>query len=77
MWDVAPCSHLKLTDVSEVRSASIIALMMEEIRTSETSVNFNVTTQRYIPEYSKLHTLRRENPKSHIVLVLCLQIALL
>jgi hypothetical protein len=23
---------------------------MEEVRTSETSVNFNVTTRRYIPE---------------------------
>jgi hypothetical protein len=33
-----------LTDVSEVRTASI---------TSETSVNFNVTTPRYIPEDSK------------------------
>jgi hypothetical protein len=27
---------------------------MEAVRTSETSVNFNVTTRRYIPEYSKL-----------------------
>jgi hypothetical protein len=33
----------------------IIALMMEAVRTSETSVNFNVTTRRYIPEDSKLH----------------------
>jgi hypothetical protein len=33
--DVAPCSH---------------ALMMEAIRTSETSVNFNVATRRYTPE---------------------------
>jgi hypothetical protein len=28
--------------------------MMEAVRTSETSVNFNVTTWRYIPEDSKL-----------------------
>jgi len=42
-----------------------IALMMEAVRTSETSVNFNVTTRRYIPEDSKLHTRRRENLKSH------------
>jgi hypothetical protein len=28
---------------------------MEAVRTSETSVNFNVTTRRYIPEDSKLH----------------------
>jgi hypothetical protein len=56
-----------LTDVSEVRTASIIraviALMMEAVRTSETSVNLNVSTLRYIPEDSELHTCRRENPK--------------
>jgi hypothetical protein len=50
-----------------VRTASIIiALMMEAVRTSETSVNFNVTTQDNIPEDSKLHTRRRENLNSHI-----------
>jgi hypothetical protein len=41
------------------------ALMMEAVRTSETSVNFNVTTRRYIPEDSKLHTRRRVSLKSH------------
>jgi hypothetical protein len=45
-----------LTDVSEVRTASIIrAVMLEELRTSETSANSNATTRRYIPENSKLH----------------------
>jgi hypothetical protein len=29
--------------------------MIEAVRTSETSVNLNVTTRRYIPEDSKLH----------------------
>jgi hypothetical protein len=43
-----------LTDVSQVRTASIIVLIMEAIRISETSGNFNVTTARYIPENSKL-----------------------
>jgi hypothetical protein len=38
---------------------------MEAVRTSETSVNLNVNTRRYIPEDSKLHTRRRENLKSH------------
>jgi hypothetical protein len=33
----------------------IIALMMEAVRTSETTVNINLTTWRYIPENSKLH----------------------
>jgi hypothetical protein len=44
------------------------ALMMEAVRTSETSVNFNWTTQRYIPKDCKLHTCRRENLKSRIIL---------
>jgi hypothetical protein len=39
--------------------------MMEAVRTCETSVNFNVTTRRYIPEDSKLNGRRRENLKSH------------
>jgi hypothetical protein len=56
--DVASCSHVEVDDVSEVRTASItraiIALMMEAVRISETSVNFKVTTRRYIPEHSKL-----------------------
>jgi hypothetical protein len=46
-------------------TASTIALMMEAVRTSETSVHSNETTRRYIPEDSKLHTRRRENLKSH------------
>jgi hypothetical protein len=61
---------LKLTDVSEVRTASIIiALMMEAVRTSETSVNIIVTTRRYIPEDSKLHAHRRDNLKSSVGLL--------
>jgi hypothetical protein len=60
-----------LTDVSEVHTTSIIgtmnliALMMEAVRTSETSVSIYLTTRQYIPEDSKLHTRRRENLKSH------------
>jgi hypothetical protein len=53
---------LKLTDVSEVRTASIngatIVLMMEAERTSETSVIFNLTTRCYIPEDSKLEVIK-------------------
>jgi hypothetical protein len=41
--------------------------MMEEARTSETSVD-NYFTRQYIPEdKSELHTRRRENMKSHKV----------
>jgi hypothetical protein len=46
---------------------AVIVLMMEAVRTSETSVNFNVTTRRYIPEDSKLHIRRLENLKSHML----------
>jgi hypothetical protein len=47
--------------VSEVRAASIIVLMMEAARTSETSADIQLRTQQYIPEDSELHTRRREN----------------
>jgi hypothetical protein len=46
-WDVAPCGL----------GAQVIALIMEAVRTFETSVNFNVTTGRCIPEDSKLQKL--------------------
>jgi hypothetical protein len=46
----------------------IIALMMEAASTSETSVNFYQTTQRYNPEGSHFHTRRRENLKFHLVI---------
>jgi hypothetical protein len=42
-WDVAPCSHVEV-------DRSIIAVMMEAVRISETSPHFNVTTRRYIPD---------------------------
>jgi hypothetical protein len=53
------------TDVSEVRAASIIALMMEAARTSETTVDVQLRTLNYIPEDSELHT-RRQSHKSLI-----------
>jgi hypothetical protein len=39
-------------------------MMMEAVRTSETSVDVQLRTRQYIPEESELHTLRRENLKS-------------
>jgi hypothetical protein len=50
---------------SIIRAMSIIALMMEAARTSETLVNFYQTTRRCNPEDSNLHTHRRENLKSY------------
>jgi hypothetical protein len=43
-----------LTDVSEVRTTSIIVLMVEA-RISETSVNIYFTTRQYISEDSKFN----------------------
>jgi hypothetical protein len=59
---------LKLTDVSEVHTASIIRTM------NKTSVNFNVTIQHYIPQESKLNIRCCENLNSHttpVILVGC------
>jgi hypothetical protein len=42
-----------------------MALMLEAVRTTETSVNVSETTRRHIPEVCHLHTCRRENLKSH------------
>jgi hypothetical protein len=41
-------------------------LKTEAIRSSETSVNFQRTTRRYIPEDSTVHNHRCENLKSYI-----------
>jgi hypothetical protein len=57
------------TDVSAVRGASVIVLMMGVARTSETSVDIQLRTRQYIPEDSELHNRRRENFKSHTVCV--------
>jgi hypothetical protein len=54
-WDIAPCN---LVEVDQRLSA--IALMMEAIRFSETSVYFYETTGYYITEDCYLHILRRE-----------------
>jgi hypothetical protein len=59
---------LKYTDVPDVVNNSI-ALMMEAVRTSKWSVNFNVITRRYISD-SKLYTRRRENLKSHFKILI-------
>jgi hypothetical protein len=58
-WANGPTNYL-------FAQGSLIALMMEAARTSETSVDIDLTTRQYIPEDSELHTRRRENLKSHI-----------
>jgi hypothetical protein len=44
----------------------IIALMMEAVRTSETSVKLYETTRRKIPEGCHLHNRRHENLKPYL-----------
>jgi hypothetical protein len=56
-WDITPCSPLS-TDVSST-------LKMEAICSSETSVDTQRTTRRYIPEEDTLHNHRCENLKSY------------
>jgi hypothetical protein len=50
-WDIAPCN---LTEVDrrfrDVYCPIVMTLIMEAVRTSETSVYFKETTRRCIPE---------------------------
>jgi hypothetical protein len=68
-WDVLPCSSVEVDDVSEVRTAVIIRamnpLMMEAVRISETSVNFNVTARRYTQKTLKTWSGLSEKAKTH------------
>jgi hypothetical protein len=52
VWDVAPCSLLEI-DRRFRGDVVIIALIMEVVNTSETSVNIYQTTRRNIPEDSQ------------------------
>jgi ABC-type arginine/histidine transport system permease subunit len=65
-WNVAPCSLVNIVCSFSVLTVSIIsammiALMMETVRTSETSASIYQTTRRNILEDSHLHICRREN----------------
>jgi hypothetical protein len=48
------------------KSHLLIALIMETVSTSETSVNIHQTTVRNIPEYSHLYAQRSKNLRSHL-----------
>jgi len=56
---------LKKTDVSELRADSVIRATMKAVRTSETSVYFDETTRRYMPEGWHIHIPCSDNLKSH------------
>jgi hypothetical protein len=62
-WVAAPCSLVGVD-----RRFGDVYLMMEAVRTPETSVYSNETTRRYIPDDYNFHTRRRENLKSHTIL---------
>jgi hypothetical protein len=66
-WDVRRVVWQKFADVSE-KFASIVRAMMEALSTSETSVSFYETARRNIPQGCYLHTRRRENLNSHLIL---------
>jgi hypothetical protein len=49
LWDVTPCSRIEV--YRRFRGAYCLHHQVDEsVRISETSVNFNETTRRYIPE---------------------------
>jgi hypothetical protein len=62
---VSTKTGMKITAFWVIAQYSLVALMMEAARTSQTSVYFNETARRYIPEGYRLQTRRRENLKSH------------
>jgi hypothetical protein len=47
-WDVALFSHVEVD--RRFRGGAYCLHLLGDDETSETSINFNVTTQRYIPE---------------------------
>jgi hypothetical protein len=68
-WDTAPCNLVEVDrrfrGAYRLHHQGItIALMVEAVHTSETSVDFN-DTRRYIAEGCHFHTRRRKNLKSH------------
>jgi hypothetical protein len=68
------CSELSSGIYCRVKwlSTDVSSLMMEAVRTSETSVD-NHFTRQYNPEYnSEHHTRRRENLKSHKIFIVFL-----
>jgi hypothetical protein len=67
-WDVAPYSLVKPTDVSDDLTGLIIALMVEEVSSSETSGNIYRTTRRNIVKNNHLHNRRCENLMPHLLL---------
>jgi hypothetical protein len=70
-WDIAPCSlvvvdrRFRGSYCLHHQGDEFIVLIMEAVHISETSISYNETTRRNIPEVSNLHTRFRENLKCH------------
>jgi hypothetical protein len=70
-WVGAPCSTVKLTDVSEVLTLSIMRVIMTEAAsTSETSVDSHQSTLRTNPEDSHLRSLSRSQEHVEVAVYL-------
>jgi hypothetical protein len=80
-WDMTPCRLLKVehcltpafTLIFSLSNSS--TLKMEETHSSETSMYFQQTTRRYIPEDRTRHNHRCENLKFYKDIVTCQRIA--
>jgi hypothetical protein len=65
-WNIALCSLVEVDRRFRGVEGPLIALMMEAMIISETSVNVHETTRRSIPEGCHLHGL--ENPRWPLLL---------
>jgi hypothetical protein len=63
-WEFSPCSLVLVNCRLRVRTAPV-ALMMEAMCISETSVYFSETTRHYIPKGSSLKYIYRVSKKEH------------
>jgi hypothetical protein len=62
LWHTEPCSHVEVDRCFR----GVYCLHHQDVLTME-AVRTRVTTRRYIPEDSTLHTRHHQNLSSHIV----------
>jgi hypothetical protein len=66
-WDIPKCSQIDVDRrfTGACAQGSFIVLVMEAASTSETSVDIDLTTRRYIPVDSEFYNRLLENLKSY------------